>query len=246
MDLDPTTGRPVKKPTSPWVWVAVGCGGLVVLAILAFVAFGWMVFRSAKDMEEGFKDPVKREAKTKEVLPYQQLPPGYYPAGAIKIPFLFDMAMFSDQELGPGETLENNMGERGFMFLSMRHMGGNKEDLRRTLRGEKPEKQEWRTSVNYQPGEVIGMGSVEVGGSTVLYHASRGGVSFGAPSHGDGLVTMVMPECPNDKRVRFGFWYTPDPSGGKPVAEADFKGTSADPEAIKGFLGHFELCPKKR
>jgi hypothetical protein len=248
MDIDPMTGRPVKKPTSPWVWVAIGCGGVVVLAIIAFLAFGWMAFRAAKDMEEGFKDPVKREQKSKEVIAYQQLPPGYYPAGAIKIPFLLEMAIFSDRELGAGETPdEHDLGDKGFMFFNMRQMGGNKEDLRRFLRGEEPREQTWRTNVDYRPGEVIGMGSVEVKGSPVLYHASRGRVSFGASaSHGEGLVTMLMPDCPGDKRVRFGFWFTPDETEGKPVAEADFKGTSADPEAIKDFLGYFEVCPEKR
>lgn len=247
MDIDPTTGRPVKKATSPWVWVGCGCGALVVLAMIGIAVVSWMGYRAAKDIEEGFTDPVKRVEKTKEVLAYQQLPPGYFPIGAIKIPFLLDMAIFSDRELGPGETAENNLGEKGFMFFNMRQMGGNKEDIRRFLRGEEPEKQEWRNNVNYQPGEVIRFGTVEVEGATVLYHASRGQVSFGASSsHGQGLVTMMMPDCPGEKRVRFGFWFTPDTTAGKPLAEADFTGTSADPAAIEEFLGYFELCPAAR
>lgn len=246
MNIDPTTGRPVKKATSPWVWVAVGCGGVVVLGMIAFAVVGWMAYRTAKGVEEGFKDPVKREQRSKEVIAYQQLPPGYYPFGAIKIPFLLDMAIFSDRELGPGESPENNLGDKGFMFFNMRQMGGNKEDIRRYLRGEQPKNQQWRTNVNYQPGEVIRFGTVEVKGSTVLYHASRGQVSFGSSaSHGQGLVTMMMPDCPRDRRVRFGFWFTPDTTEGKPVSEADFTGTSVDPEAIKQFLSYFEVCPQK-
>jgi hypothetical protein len=246
MDIDPTTGRPVKKPTSPWVWIGCGCGAAVVLAMIAFGVLTWWGYNAAKNMEEGFKDPKKREENTKKVLPYEQLPPGYYPAGAISIPFLLDMAIFSDRELGAGESPEGDLGEKGFMFFSMRQMGGNKEDMRRFLRGEKPEKAEWRRNVNYEPGEVIRMGSLEVGGVPVLYHASRGGVSFGASSHGQGLVTMLMPECPGENRLRFGFWFTPDPTEGKPVSEADFTGTTADPEAMKDFLGYFTVCPVRK
>jgi hypothetical protein len=39
---------PQKKSTSPWVWVAAGCGGLTILAVLAGVAvvgFGWFKAR---------------------------------------------------------------------------------------------------------------------------------------------------------------------------------------------------------
>ena len=53
---------------------------------------------------------------------------------------------------------------------------------------------------------------------------------------------MVMPECPGDHRLRFGMWFGPDPAPEKPVAEADFTGTNADPAALQEFLGHFKLC----
>ncbi len=59
-----------------------------------------------------------------------------------------------------------------------------------------------------------------------------------------GIVTMLMPQCPHETRLRFGLWFGPDPSEGQPVAEADFAGTNADPAAMQEFLGHFQLCPK--
>ncbi|HEY4573730.1 MAG TPA: hypothetical protein VIJ26_07205, partial [Thermoanaerobaculia bacterium] len=62
----------------------------------------------------------------------------------------------------------------------------------------------------------------------------------------NGVVTMVLPQCPDD-RLRFGIWIGPAPAGseGKPVAEADYQGTAADPAAMQEFLGHFRLCGGK-
>ncbi len=55
---------------------------------------------------------------------------------------------------------------------------------------------------------------------------------------------MVMPMCPHDPRLRFAMWYGPDPAPDKPVAEADYSGSAADPAAIQEFVGHFRLCGK--
>lgn len=43
---------PAKKGMSPWAWVAIGCGGLVVVGMLAFFALGAFVFKKGKDLVE--------------------------------------------------------------------------------------------------------------------------------------------------------------------------------------------------
>jgi hypothetical protein len=41
---------PRKAGTSPWVWVAVGCGGLLVIVLLALLAGGYLLARKARDI----------------------------------------------------------------------------------------------------------------------------------------------------------------------------------------------------
>jgi len=243
-------GRPQKKSTSPWVYVGCGCGIVVVLALAGLAGLTYWGYEKGKEFEQGFKDPKAREAKTREVLPYRELPAGYYPVGAFSIPLLMNIAIFSDEEPQPGDTPAEGkeaFGERGFVFINMRHLRGNKEEMERFLRGEAPAPKQapWQQSgMSFDPKEVIGRGTVNVGGHQVLYAASRGEVSRHRGGHGEGIVTMVMPGCTDD-RLRFGIWFGPDPAPEKTVGEADYTGTNADPAAITDFLGHFGLCGEK-
>ncbi|HEY4589338.1 MAG TPA: hypothetical protein VII86_08910, partial [Thermoanaerobaculia bacterium] len=95
--MDPSYGRPQSKQTSPWVYIGVGCGVAVLLALAGIVGFTFLVYRQGKEMVQGFKDPKTREAKTRQVLPYDNLPAGYYAGGAMSIPFLMDFAILSDR-----------------------------------------------------------------------------------------------------------------------------------------------------
>jgi len=237
-------GRPQKKPTSPWVYVGCGCGVAVLLALGALTSLTYWGYQKGKEIERTFKDPKARAEKTREVLPYRELPAGYHPVGAFSIPFLMDVAILGDREPQAGESRHGSFNERGFVYMNMRHLRDNKEKMKRFLRGEAPapEDSPWRQSdVNFDPKENIRRGTVTVGGRQVLFNASRGEVNHRGRTDENGIVTMVMPECASD-RLRFGIWFGPDPAADKPVKEADYTGTAADPAAIADFLGHFELC----
>ncbi|HEV2855424.1 MAG TPA: hypothetical protein VHC97_21710 [Thermoanaerobaculia bacterium] len=242
-------GRPQKKPTSPWVYVGCGCGALVLLAMMGLAGLTWWGYRTGKEYADTLTDPQKRTAKVRSVLPYDSLPEGYHPAFAISMPMGFmDMAMFTDRDPGTGEKAEKDQGfdERGFLYMSMRQVRDNKAKMERYLRGEtpRPEDSGWaQTDVRFNAKENVRRGTVTVNGTRVLYSANRGEVSRQGKADKDGLVTMVMPQCP-DSRMRFAMWFGPDPAPEKPVAEADFTGTNADPAAIEEFLGHFKLCGK--
>ena len=243
-------GRPQKPPTSPWVYVGCGCGLAVLLALAALTGLTWWGYQKGQEFQKTFKDPQARAAKTREVLPYRELPAGYYPVGSFSVPLLMEIAILSDEEPRPGETpAEGNasFGERGFVFINMLHLRGNKEKMERFLRGEAPPPDEapWRQSgTTFDPKEVIRRGTVNAGGREVLYAASRGEVSRRGHAREEGVVAMLMPRCP-DSRLRFGIWFGPDPAPEKPIAEVDYSGTPADPAAITDFLGHFELCGGK-
>lgn len=241
-------GRPAKRSGSPWTYVVMGCGVAVVLALVGIAGLTYLGYRSAKQVETNFKDPKAREASVRKVVPYRQLPAGYYPAGAISIPLFMDFAIFTDREPAPGQTPEQgNFDQRSFIYMNMRHLRDNREKMERYLRGEAPapEDSAWKQSnVNFDEKELIRRGAVNVGDREILFAAHRGEISRKG-ERTEGIVTMVMPECPNDNRMRFGVWITPDPQSGKPLAEADYSGTGADPAGISEFLGHFDLCGGK-
>ena len=256
-----TDGRPQKKSTSPWVYVGCGCGLAVLLAMLGLAGLTWWGVQTGKEMAETMTDPQKREEKVRSVIPYDRLPEGYYPAFAMSMPMgMMEMAMFTDhdpdtaQDTGStSDSTSNNdkepdidFDERGFMYMNMYGMRGNKDKMERYLRGEapRPEDSGWsQSSVNFDAKENVRRGTLTVNGTEVLYSANRGEIDRKSGSDEDGLVTMVMPKC-GDNRLRFGMWFGPDPSPETPVAEANFTGTNADPAAIQAFLGHFKLCGK--
>jgi hypothetical protein len=242
-------GRPQKKPTSPWVYVGCGCAVLVLLALLGFGGLTWWGYRAGKEMSETMNDPVKREAKVRSVLHYDRLPAGYYPAFAMTAPMgLMEMAMLTDRDPGTGKAAPGQeFDQRGFMYMNLAQVRDNKEKMARFMRGEAPRPQDsgWsQSTVKFDPKEVVRRGSVTVNGTEILYSAGRGDIDRRGRNRTHGLVTMVMPQCPHDPRLRFAMWYGPDPAPDKPVAEADYSGTTADPAAIQEFLGHFRLCGK--
>lgn len=110
MDPHSSYPPPAAKKTSPWVYVGCACGVLVLLALGGIVATTWFGYRAAKNFAEGVADPVKRAERAREVLPYDTLPPGYEPLGALSIPFLVDLAFFSTERLEDTGAAEPEAG----------------------------------------------------------------------------------------------------------------------------------------
>lgn len=242
--MQPGTGRPRKSGTSPWVYIGCGCAGLVILGMAAFSAFTWFAYRKGKEIEKTWSDPKAREEKSKEVLAYQSLPAGYYPLGALSIPFIMDMAMFGDNPPPAGTSTgdgEDGIKERGFMYFKMGRMGDEKE-MRDYMEG-KIDQPSWiKGNADMDTGEVIGRGEVDAGGQKILYTASRGEVTANEKKM-EGITTMIMIDCPQDKRIRFGLWFGPDPAPAEAVDKLDLGGTNADPAEIRKFASHFRFCP---
>jgi len=238
-------GRPQQKKSSPWLYVGLGCGLAVLFGLIGISGFTYLMYRQGKEFAEGFKDPKVREQKTRQILPYKELPAGYYPVGAFSVPFLMDFAILSDRPPTDGKPNDQQgFDQRSFIFMNMRHMRSNREQMERYLRGQAPAPRDsaWKqSSVNFKPKELIGRGAIKLGDTAVLYAANRGEVSHKGGQTGDGIVTMVLPQCPDD-RLRFGIWIGPDPQAAKPVAQANYAGTAADPQTIHDFLDHFQLC----
>jgi hypothetical protein len=141
----------------------------------AVVALGWWGYKQGQEIEAGFKDPVKRAERTRAVLPYDELPAGYHPLGAISIPFLMDMVMFSDREPRPEMEEGREFDQRGFFFIKVRQFGKGDEDLEKFLKGEREEPPGLEgTKLDFESRETVATGTVEAGGGKLRYQARRG------------------------------------------------------------------------
>jgi len=242
--MDPMTpGPPKKKETSPWVYIGCGCAALVVLGMAAFASFTYFAYRKGKEVEKTWSDPKAREEKAREVLAYDKLPEGYYPLGAMSIPFLMDMAMIGDDPPPAGAKPDGEQGfkERGFMYFKVRRMGKGDREVRDWMagKGKKPDWFQGDTDVENQ--EVLRRGELDAGGQKIVFSAMRGEIHQSGERK-QGITTMMLIDCPTDDRVRFGLWFGPDPAPGEPSDKLDLAGTNADPDAIREFASHFRFC----
>lgn len=241
-------------PRSTWQYIGCGCGGLVILVMGLVAAMTWMMYRQGKEMEATMKDPAARAEKARGVLPWRELPPGYHPVGAFSVPFLMDMAIFTDRELPAGEAPRGgSLGERGFLFVHMRGLGGmgaRRDELQDFIEGKRGEPSWFQESdMRLDTSDRIAHGAVDLpggAGQRILYSANRGEISLDNQER-QGIVTFLLADCPGDEKIRLGIWFGPDPvespAAGQPVDPAAYAGTPADPEAIRQFAGHFQFCP---
>jgi len=229
-----------KKKTSPWVYVAIGCGGIVVLALLAIGGIAVFAYRKGKQMEAEMKDPVARAAKVREVLG-GDMPPGYHPVFSMSIPLVMDMAMLGDQP--PDEKGQpNKRMDGGFMYISSIAMGSQQDELKRYFEGtlDDPEALR-RANIHVDSQETIRRGSIDIPGQQTLYLAQRGTFAMNQTSS-QGLTSLILVDCPQDGRQRLGIWFGPDPAPDKAVESVDWSGSVADEAAMRAFMGHFQLC----
>jgi hypothetical protein len=237
---EPVADRPGRQPS----WLGCGCGLVVALVLFGFVGMTWFAYLQGRDFERGLKDPAYRDARTRAVLHYRELPPGYYPMGAYSVSFFLKMAMLSDLDPARGTvSREHPFRQRGFLYMSSRRIGDRDRDVRRYLSGEggRPDWME-RANVDLRQGEILKRGRIDVAGVPLLYSASRSEMNVqGQTVH--GIATLFLADCPGDsERTRLGLWFGPDPHPVSPAAAADFTGSPADPAALAAFAGHFRFC----
>lgn len=235
-------GEP-KKKTSPWVYVGIGCGVALLLAVLAVVGVGVLAVRKGKQIEAEMKDPVAREAKVREVLG-GDIPPGYYPVVSISIPLLMNMAMLGDHppdaKGAPSKELE-----RGFVYVNTLATGGQQDELKRYFEGKVDDPEALRrANIHIDAKETIRRGALDLPDQETLYLAQRGSLAMDK-HRTEGLTTLIFIDCPADTRQRMGIWFGPDPSPDTAVESVDWSGSVADESAMREFMGHFKLCGAK-
>ena len=223
------------------------------------VAISWYAYIQGKHFEDSLRDPAARDARSREVLGYRELPAGYHPMGGFKIPFVMEMAMLSDRDPAPGESVDGAQDafrRRGFVFMRSRAGGKERRELDEYFSGERPTTDFFsQTDLHFQVEERLGRGSVTVGETPVDYVAERVRMDLEGEQRQEILAQLRI-RCPDDERLRVALWFEAEPEpeagGGAPSEQGAgsdsgpegeaLAGTPADPEAIRAFLSHFELC----
>ncbi len=218
-----------------------GCGVAAGLGILTVVVLGVLGYRSVKRFEAEMEDPAARTAKVAEILGAQELPPGYHAMVGLSIPFFLRMAILTDQEPGP-EGEPENFRERGFIYLEMLRSGEKVQALEDFLAGRTEGVEALRDNdIDLDLEELVGRGEFTAGDQGFTYASYRGTLRSGA-GRAEGLTTLLLVDCPQDRKMRLGIWFGPDPDPEADPASLDVAASVADPAAIQAFLGHFQLC----
>jgi hypothetical protein len=215
----------------------------VVLTVI--VGLAWFGYSRGQRFERELADPEARADRSRAILGYRSLPEGYHPLGGFSIPFIQQMAMLSDREPEPGETITgpaDAFGRRGFVYLEAISTDDRARELEAYFEGE-AEASEFFGDIDgrFQASDELSRGSVRAGGAEVRYLAERGRMAIGDDAFPAVLARLLM-TCADSSRLRVGMWFEPAPSTAGGTAEEAVPGTPADPAAIRRFLDHFRLC----
>jgi hypothetical protein len=222
---------------SPWFYVAIGCGGMLFVLLVALGLLAWFGMSWFKTVRDEMSDPAARESRALKLLGAESLPEGYYAGAALSVPFVLDMVVLGDAPPDPGGKIPDD-AQHEFIYMNMIRGGREWGEF---IEG-KGDPFDVLDSGNFDVdrGESIAQAELTVGEQRITFISERGSVST---DHGqsEGLLSLMFIRC-DDKRMRFALWTGPDPLPEVPAAEADFTGTSADPEVAERFMGAFDTC----
>lgn len=198
------------KRTSPWVYVGIGCGVIVLLGVVAVIGVGVFGYRKAKQMEAEMKDPAARTAKAREVLG-GDIPDGYHPIFSLSLPFIMDMTLLGDRPPSEQGQPDRRL-EKGFVYFKSLSSGQQEDELKRYFEGKTDDAEVLRRgNIHINAEETIRRGTLEIPGQTTLYLAQRGTFAMKEGTTTNGLTTMMLIDCPQDAKQRMGIWFGPDP-----------------------------------
>lgn len=233
---------------SVFVGIGIGCV-LVILGIMAAAgACSFWAYRQVQQIERDMTDPELRSDATLEILGAEAVPEGYHPVAAITVPFLLKTAVLSDRPPEEGqERDESGFDERGFIFVETLGIGQDEQSLRDYFEGRTDDPSVLEDNgFNMDIQRVLDRGALPPDGDIRFYYMTQRGNMSVQGFRGEGLMALVMVDCPDDERRRIAMWFGPGPEGPEGAepgdASADLTGTPGDPEAISAFLDHFSFC----
>jgi hypothetical protein len=229
-------------------YFGIGCLIVGVVGVIAAIAVSFWIFQWSKEVKEKLKDPASREQQALEILGADRLPEGYYAMLGVRVPFLLETAILTDQRPDEGKEIPG-LGDRGLLYFSMRSFGRDREDLDAFFRGETEDPAVLnKHNVQLDLDERVASGVIERATGPVNWVSHYGEMnSQQTHGHHQGLVTLLQVHCAGDNRNRLGVWFAPSPEqetveDGE-EATASLAGSIADPAEVEAFAGHFRFCP---
>ncbi len=232
---------PSREASRPgWTLMGCGCGAVMTVVLLGILTVTWYGYEKSKGFEHEQGDPAARERTSRRILGYRRLPEGYHPMGGFSVPLVMEMAMLSDRELAPGETVQgaaDAFRRRGFVFMKTRIWGDRARKLRDYFAGRRTTSDFFHdVDLRFDASRALGRGAADAAGGHVLWVAERGTMKLGG-SERDEVLARLLVECPGDGRLGVAMWFEP-----APAPDASYDGTPADADALVRFLNHFRLC----
>lgn len=250
-----------RKPTC--LFLGIGCAILVALGAAAIGGVTYWGWQKSKQL----RDPEVRADSVREILGVDELPEGYKPVIGMEVPWVMKFAILSDREVTFGDD-DDDLGDRAFIYFQLLRGKNDDPELRDFFEGRSDDPRVLRkkgVKIDVDLDEVIGRGVVEIPGGEALFVSAEGGLET---DHGrsEGITTISLIQCPQDKRLRVAIWEGPLPEGSAgagPEAAAQalpedaaaapseaapgadsisYAGTPADPETLRAFLSQFSFC----
>ena len=229
------------KETSPWVWIATGCGGCVVLVVLAVVGAGYFGFRALSGFRDSLMDPEIRTDRVLEILGASELPEGYRAQMFFRIPFTGEMAVIGDGEVpdfSDGRSFDqsflsgDSIGGHFLAYVHLRRIELDDDDLRHIALGE-----ETASDVQIQLGyrflfeEELDAGDFEIQSGRIDFRIFRGALS----SSGDdrsGVIAAMAIRCDEHRGSSAAGWFEQDGLLPATMSVAN----------VREFVGQFGFC----
>jgi hypothetical protein len=232
-----------RKDRSPWAVVGMACGCLALVVLVVAVGVAFFVVSTVRDWQASIEDPERRAGAVREMLGCATLPEGYVAAIGVEIPLTMRLAVLSNVPFDEEGRTERPL-ERAFFYARVSDWVKKDGDIGPVFAGAGDPSRIFdkldESNLRLRGGTPIASGTIEVAGRTIPWAAERGEVEL-AGHRVAGVVAAFVVRCDagNDG---LGGWIGPDPAPDFDVAEADLRGTPADPAALAAFLSRFDLC----
>ncbi len=232
-----------RSGTPVWIWIGTGCLLAVVLFVAVVGGLFYYGFRKTREFEQTMKDPVARTEQALELLGAESLPDGYHAVTAFSVPLLMETVILSDREAEIDER-GDMFDEHGLIYVKSLAFGDHDRQLEDLFEGRTDDADLIRQSpIDLRQREQLDRGSFQEPDRTVRWAVYRGEVAQRSFNEsGEALSSIVLIDCPDDDRRRLAIWFGPDPDPEAPANRVDLTGSVGDPEEIRSFLRHFDLC----